>query len=113
MGGGDIPASGFALYLDRLINLVKPETIVKPAVGKIMIRAESSDVLESAFQLADRLRQAGYIAEIDLDGEKTTARWTIEVGKKTPAFTLVNESGRVNFASIDELLERLEAEGAH
>ncbi len=113
MGGGDIPASGFALYFDRLMNLVKPETIAKPAVGKILIRAESSDVLKPAFQLAYRLRQAGYIAEIDLDGEKTTARWTIEVGKKTPAFTLVDESGRVDFISIDELLKRLEAEGAH
>ena len=27
MGGGDVPASGFALYLDRLMKLVKPEAM--------------------------------------------------------------------------------------
>lgn len=113
MGGGDIPASGFALYLDRLMELVKPKTLAKSAPDKILVRAESSDVLKSAFQLADRLRQAGYIAEIDLDGKKVTARWTIEVGNKTPAFTLIDKTGRVNFVTIDELSERLEAEGAH
>jgi histidyl-tRNA synthetase len=113
MGGGDIPASGFALYLDRLMELVKQETITKPAPYRIMVRAESGDVLKSVFELADRLRQAGYIAEIDLDGKKVNAaRWTIEVGNKTPAFILIIKSGRVNFDSIDELLKRLEAEGA-
>jgi histidyl-tRNA synthetase len=111
MGGGDIPASGFALYLDRLMALVKPEIIAKPALEKILVRAESADVMKLAFELADRLRQAGYIAEIDLDVKKATARWTIAISNKTPAFTLIDKLGRVNFNYIDELLKYLEAEG--
>jgi histidyl-tRNA synthetase len=112
MGGGDIPASGFALYLDRLMELVKPETIAKAAPDRILVRAKSGDVLKSAFKLADHLRQAGFIVEIDLDGKKAAVQWTIEVGDKIPAFTLIYNSGRVNFVSIDKLLKRLEAEGA-
>jgi histidyl-tRNA synthetase len=114
MGGGDIPASGFALYLDRLMGLVKLDAIVRPAPEKILVRAGSADALKKAFELADRLRQAGYIVEIDLDGKKTIARWTIEVRREEPRFILIDNvrSARSDLKTIDGLLKRLEAEGA-
>jgi histidyl-tRNA synthetase len=113
MGGGDIPASGFALYLDRLMGLVKQDAVVGQAPERILVRAKSEDVLKSAFELANSLRQAGYIAEIDLDGRKATARWIIEVKSKEPLFTLIDnvKSGRSDLSSIKEVLKCLEEDG--
>jgi histidyl-tRNA synthetase len=113
MGGGDIPASGFALYLDRLMSLVQTEAIIGLTPKRIMVRAKSDEVLKQAFELADRLRQAGYIAEIDLDGRKATARWIVEVRTKEPAFTLMDNTGskRTDFLTIGAVLKRLEGKG--
>ncbi len=109
MGGGEIPASGFALYVDQLLGLVKPEAPAIPTPEKVLVRAESAEALKSAFDLADSLRWAGFIAEIDLDGKKASARWTVMVRAKTPSFTLVDNvgSGRSDFKNVDEVLKRL------
>jgi histidyl-tRNA synthetase len=114
MGGGDIPASGFALYLDRLLNLAKPGALTEPSPPKILVRAGSAGILKSAFALADRLRRAGYVVELDLDGKKATARWTVEVGGKPLAFTLIDNvrPGRSVFKTANELLKRLEVRRA-
>jgi len=112
MGGGDIAASGFALYLDRLMGLVKPDTLGAPTPERITVRPGSVDAVKAAFETADRLRQAGYIAEIDLDGKKSTAGRTVEVALKSPSFALIDRSGRVNFNAIDELLKALEEKRA-
>jgi histidyl-tRNA synthetase len=111
MGGGDIPASGFALYLDQLVGLVKPGTLESPVMEKILVRAVSTDVLKNAFDLADRLRQAGYVAELALGGKKTTTRWAIEVRPEEPGFILTDnvKSWRSEYETIDEILKRLEA----
>ena len=77
MGGGDVPASGFAIYLDRLMKLIKPEAIVPPASKRILIRTSSGVSVKEAFKIADSLRKAGYIAELDLDGRE--AAWILEV----------------------------------
>ncbi len=114
MGGGDIPACGFALYLDRLMGLVKPGTIAGAAPEKIPVRAGSTDGLKTAFELAGRLRRAGYIAELDLGGQKTTAMRAIEVRREEPRFVLTDNvrSARSEFKTIDELLKRLETKHA-
>jgi histidyl-tRNA synthetase len=114
MGGGDIPASGFALYLDQLIELVRPSALSGTVLKRVVVRLKAPDALKSAFALADRLRNAGFIAEIDLDGKKSTSRWTVEVSSKPPLFTLVDnvKPERADFADIAALLKRLEATGA-
>jgi histidyl-tRNA synthetase len=114
MGGGDIPACGFALYLDRLMGLVRPDTLSGKALKRVVVRLKSGDALKSAFELADRLRLSGFIAETDLGGKKAAIRWTVEVGTGPPRFTLIDNTrrGRADFNVIDELLARLEAAGA-
>jgi histidyl-tRNA synthetase len=114
MGGGDIPASGFALYLDRLLSLARPEAMAEPAPPKILVRAVSAGVLKNAFKLADRLRRAGYNVELDLDGKKITAGWTIEVSGKPPVFTLIDnaKSRRKDYNTVAGLLRRLEVKRA-
>jgi histidyl-tRNA synthetase len=106
MGGGDVPASGFALYLDSLMNIIKPESIAPAAVERILVRPLSVDAMKESFKTADSLRNAGYIAELDLDGQKPGTRWIIEVRGKAPLYTLKNLVNNKEFkaASIDEVL---------
>ena len=112
MGGGDAPASGFALYIDQLMNLVKTETLAPRNPRKILIRVSSGEGIKEAFKIADALRKAGCVAEIDLDGKE--ADWILEVRNKAPVLTLVNKakSIRIEAKSVDEVVKYLEGQGA-
>jgi len=118
MGGGDVPASGFALYLDRLMNLVKPEVTAGPIPQRIMVRVQpgDTDALKEAFNIAGSLREAGYVAEFDLDGKEPAGlRWIVDVQSQAPQFTLVDgvESSRVEARTVREVLKLLEAKGGY
>jgi histidyl-tRNA synthetase len=106
MGGGNVPASGFALYLDRLMNLVKSEAITPPLPQRVLVRVLSGGAIREAFSAADGLRQAGYIAELDLDGRPASVRWTIEVQTKAPVFVVKDFINKREFKapSLDEVL---------
>jgi histidyl-tRNA synthetase len=115
MGGGSMPASGFAVYIDRLINLVKPGLFgSKPAV-RVSVRAaaKTTAAVRQAFETASGLRRAGYVTELDLGGKGPAGRWTIEVAGKDPGLTLVDnvKSKRTDYTSIDELVKKLGEQG--
>ena len=63
MGGGNVPASGIALYLDQLTGKIKTENITGTESQKVYIRVSSDtgDIVKEAFGIADTMRQAGYI----------------------------------------------------
>ncbi|MHB8104790.1 MAG: histidine--tRNA ligase [Dehalococcoidales bacterium] len=111
MGGGDVPASGFAIYLDRLIKLLKPEALAPAITKKILVKASSGVSTKEAFKIADTLRQSGFIVELDLDGQ--TADWALEV-KSGGALTLVDKakSKKTSVRSVDEAIKLLEAKSA-
>jgi histidyl-tRNA synthetase len=111
MGGGDIPASGFALYLDRLMNLVKPEMLARPPGQAILVRAEGAGLWKEAFDAASRLREAGHIAELDLVGqEPADLRWTLDVRSEPPLYLLQDkvESSQVEARAINQVLQALQ-----
>jgi len=111
MGGGDIPASGFALYLDRLMNRVEAETQAEPLAQRILVRAEREDVLEKAFSAASRLREAGHVAEFDLGSqEPVSSRWILNVRSKEPWFVLHDKvkSSKAEIRSIGEVLQAIQ-----
>ncbi|MDI6814517.1 MAG: ATP phosphoribosyltransferase regulatory subunit [Dehalococcoidales bacterium] len=117
MGGRDIPASGFALYLDRLVNLVTPETLAKPLGERILIRAEPSqpEIVKEGFNIASRLHEAGYMAELDLGGqEPASLRWTLDVRSKAPFLILTDQVKHRKFEAqtTDEILAMLGKEEA-
>jgi len=90
MGGRDVPASGFALYLDHLMNLVKPETLARPVAQRILVRAEP-EAIKDGFSAASYLREAGYVAELHLGGQQpANLRWTLDVQSKAPRFVLTD-----------------------
>jgi histidyl-tRNA synthetase len=107
MGGGDVPASGFAIYLDRLMKLLKPGVVLPSSPTRILVKGK--DVKE-VFEIADALRRAGFIAELDLDGQK--ADWTLEV-KSAALMTLIDKANKKTEAkSVAEVIKLLEAKGA-
>jgi histidyl-tRNA synthetase len=107
MGGGNVPASGCAIYLDKLINMVKAEAVLQLPSKRILVKG--SDVKET-FKVADTLRQAGFIAELDLDGK--TADWIVEV-KSGGVLTLISKAGKkTDVQSVGEAIKILEAQGA-
>jgi histidyl-tRNA synthetase len=113
MGGRDIPASGFALYLDHLMSLVKPKKLPKSVEQKILIKAKSKgDALKEAFNLASFLHEAGYAAEVHLGGrEPANLRWRVNVQVGAPRFTLTDLTHRRRFEAQtrDEVLAMLKA----
>jgi len=115
MGGGNIPASGFALYLDQLMNLVKPEALAAPLSPRILVRVGEKETLREAFSAANQLREAGYVAELDLGGqEPADLRWILTIQSQEPSFTLLDKakSIRVEVRNIGEVLTLLEEESA-
>jgi histidyl-tRNA synthetase len=88
MGGNDVPASGFALYLDRLMEMVKQEPVESPENLKVIVKAEQAQMKE-AFKLASGLRNEGYIAEIRTsEKEPQDGNWMIEVREEKPHFII-------------------------
>lgn len=114
MGGKDVPASGFALYLSQLMKLLKPKTELKTPGKKILIRAEADrpEILKEGFKLAKSLHAAGYSAEIQLGDEAPAdLRWTIEIQDQTPRFVLTDraknrKSVAQSSAEIQQLLDK-------
>lgn len=111
MGGGDIPASGFALYIDRLINLVEPEALQKPVRESVQVGSESPEQIRGVFSIASRLRDSGYTAEFDL-GKKEPAnvRWLLDIKGKPPKYMLRDTVAQREFEArtIEEVLAIIE-----
>jgi histidyl-tRNA synthetase len=106
MGGGDTPASGFALYLDRLTELVKMPAAAVSEVETILVKATSTDVVKEAFNAAEALRRAGFIAELILDGQKSSL--LLEVRTVAPAYNLIIKGKSQAFKTMDEAIKELE-----
>lgn len=110
MGGGDVPASGLAIYLDRLMDRIKKGDAVAPSTQRILVKVSSGAGIGAAFKVADALRKGGCIAEIDLDGRE--ADWTLEV-KNAKAMTLSNRAKKQKTAvpSVDAVLKIVGGKG--
>ena len=90
LGGRDVPASGFALYVDRLMSLVTPQTLAGAPAQRILVRAEPA-VIKEGFSVARVLREVGYVTELDLGArEPTGLRWKLDVCDKAPMFVLTD-----------------------
>jgi len=106
MGGKDVPASGFALYLERLMTLIKPEALSTPQPPRILIRAEAEEARDG-FDIARRLHKAGYRAECYLGAQKgADFDWTVDIKNKSPRFILTNQAQKQKIAAetADEVL---------
>jgi len=110
MNGGDIPACGFALYVDPMMQLrpLEKEKKVKSGIS-VRGRGFTPETVKRCFAVAESLRHAGYPAEIDFtDREESSLRWVILVSPEKPSrFVLKDciQKRRREVASVTEILE--------
>ncbi|MFC2058804.1 ATP phosphoribosyltransferase regulatory subunit [Chloroflexota bacterium] len=75
VGGRSVSASGFALYIDELMNLAEEPL----AEDRILVRSKGAEV-KSCFEVCRLLRDAGYTAEIDLGCQQAAdCRWIVDI----------------------------------
>ncbi len=110
MDGGDIPACGFALYVDPMVRLLPLEKEKKGKSGLLVKGKElTPEIAKRCFAVAEGLRDAGYPTEIGFaDREESSFRWVILVsGKKASRLVLRDciQKRRGNVASAAEILQ--------
>jgi histidyl-tRNA synthetase len=111
MNGEDIPACGFALYLDPIMKLLPLEKEKKGKSG-IMVRGKelAPEIVKICFAVAESLRDAGHSAELDFTGrDESSYRWVVLVSGKEPSpFVLkdcIQRRPRYIGASVAEILK--------
>ena len=109
VGGKDIPASGFALYIDELMALVDEP----PQQDRILIKAKDDKGLKASLEAARCLRDAGYIAEFDSGYEEYSEfRWIVDMRTGKGIVLKDQVSGKTRQEpSISELLKTIEKAG--
>jgi histidyl-tRNA synthetase len=87
MNGDDIPACGFALYVDPIMKLLPLEKGRKGKSGILVKGKElAPEIIKMCFAVAESLRDAGHSAELDFTGrEESNYRWVILVSGKEPS----------------------------
>ena len=107
MNGKDIPACGFALYVDPMMKLLPLEKEKKGESGILVQGKEStSEIVKTCFAVAESLRDAGYPVELDFGGqEESNYRWVISVSAGKPFKVKDCKQGRQrNVTSLAEIL---------
>ncbi|MBI2832456.1 MAG: ATP phosphoribosyltransferase regulatory subunit [Chloroflexi bacterium] len=112
MGGKDTPASGFALYVDRLMDLIEAGHPAGSRAHRILLSIDSHDraSVSESFNMARLLRSSGYIAEFSLGAQRPADfRWTLDVRGKAPRFVLTDRTKRkkTEANNADEVLALL------
>ncbi len=97
MGGGDEPAAGFALYLDQIVKLVKPQEIQSD--GAVCLRVADGVPAGRAFEAAAGLREAGYRVVMD---PKAEAQHVVQVNEAGLVY------GGTPCESVADVLKRME-----
>jgi histidyl-tRNA synthetase len=110
MNGRDIPACGFALYVDPIMKLLPPEKEKKGKSGILVKGKElTPEIVKACFAVAESLRDAGHPAELDFTGRKeSNYRWVILVSGREPSpFVLTDciQKRRRDAASMAEILK--------
>ncbi|MCL0064532.1 histidine--tRNA ligase family protein [Dehalococcoidia bacterium] len=112
VGGDNIPASGFALYTDRLMSVIGEEKLSRE---RILLTGKPGHIQEmkSTLEIAGLLREGGCIVEIDL-GQRDGGdhRWIVSLEKEgeTTLLSLTDtRSGREQKGlSVNQLLQYVE-----
>ena len=100
-------ASGFALDLDLLFKLM--ENPVPGPLPRISLRIDK-DTAKSGFDIADQLRNAGYIVKVYLGGRgPTDTTWELVLKKSSPQMVLTDlvKHKKYEIQNAQEVMEKL------
>ncbi len=111
MSGKNVPASGFGLYLDLLMELIAPRKLSSERLPKVLVKTDK-DNTSAGFAIAARLRESGYVVKLYLGGRgPVDTPWKLEVQKQAPRFVLTDTTKKTsyNLQTPQEVLEKLES----
>jgi histidyl-tRNA synthetase len=114
LGGHDTPASGFALYVDKLMTLVEASTAGANLADKVVVR---TPVVEGnareAFETVTALHASGIAAEVTLASapQETPARWALDIRDTGWRFSLwdISQGNHYEMASVAEVIAQVKA----
>jgi histidyl-tRNA synthetase len=112
MGGKATSASGFALYLDRLMQLVQPQNLAQPHIPTIVLKMETGSA-KLGFSTAKILREAGFTTKLYFGGKGPgDGEWHLEISNNPPSFVLTDvlKKKRYELNSPGEVLKKLKGE---
>jgi len=107
VGGKDIPACGFAFYLDEITAMVKPLSLQKAdKTISVKVARRPASAIKTAFDLAAALRMAGLIAEFDFCGRQLKARWSVDIQVKPAGFVIkdTNKKTQRKVKTVSEVI---------
>lgn len=106
VGGKRVPASGFALYVSPLLEMLRAPS--HPAAVRIALEAGTEDAASFAvvYEAADRLREAGMQVET-IEGMHTMPDYRIVCRAETPRFSMQRDGGSQTFERIEDLVATL------
>jgi len=79
--GRDLPAIGFAIDVDSLINALQSKGLSETDNGRHIVLFYSEEIASKAFQLSDTLKENNFICELSLfDTEEETLKYSFEKG---------------------------------
>jgi len=110
MNGEDIPACGFALYVDPVMKLLPLEE-GKKGESEILVKGKelTPEIVETCFTVAESLRDAGHPAELNFTGRKeSNYRWVVLVSGKAPSPFVITDciqKRRRDAASVAEIIK--------
>jgi histidyl-tRNA synthetase len=110
MNGKEVPACGFALYVDPIMRLLPLDEDGKSEPGILVKgRTLAPGVVKACFTVAECLRDAGHPAELCFEErEESGYRWVVLVSGKEPSpFVLKDciQKRRREVASLAEILK--------
>lgn len=103
MGGGDVPAAGFALYLTTLLALGAPGSGDGGPEKRVVVRGNS---IKPVFSAAVDIRRAGYIAELGPAAGNEIP--VLDVNDNEFSLSKTDDDIIITCATIDEVVSRLE-----
>jgi histidyl-tRNA synthetase len=114
LGGQDTPASGFALYVDKLMELAEIEAADRRAGDRVLVRTSLDQAnVKEAFETVAALHASGVAAELSLttNTEEAAAQWILEMREAGWRFSLrdLNKGNHYDMASVNEVIARLKA----
>jgi len=100
LGGENTPASGFALYLEPLMGLMKAPRPASSQPVLIIPAGDSPKLLKTAFQAVKRLHVAGFATVLGTDAKESgSVKWRLEILGRAPRYVLSGQSGKKKYQS--------------
>ena len=109
VGGKAVPASGFALYMSPLMEML-PAPIRTAGEIRIVVQAENDDaaMVASVYETASRLRAAALRVEA-IEGMHSMPTHRLSCRDTSPRFTLTSPDATATYESLDGVIAALTA----